>query len=74
MDSAVAGIVALFFFVTAGYAGSVSIAAIRTRSYAPELGLEVRGGAAVLAGWMTLVFAVALFGAGVLVWFVAMRA
>ena len=74
MDSVVAAIVALFFFVAASYAGSVSVAAIRTRSFAPELGLEIRGGAAVLAGWVTLVFAAALFGAGVLVWFVAMRA
>jgi hypothetical protein len=74
MDSIVAAMVSLWFWVTAAYAAGVGVSAIRTRSYAPELGLEIRGREAAVAGALTLVFAGALFAAGALVWFVAMRA
>ena len=73
MDSVVAALVALLYFVSAGYAGNVGMSAIRTRTYAPKLGLEIQDGAAVAAGWATLVVASAFFAAGALVAFVASR-
>jgi hypothetical protein len=74
MDAVIAAAVALWFFASAGYAASVGTAAIRTRTFAPELGLELHGRAAAAAGWATLVLAAALFAAGALVTFVATRA
>jgi hypothetical protein len=74
MEAIVAAAVALLFFAFAGYAASVGVDAIRTRTYLPRLGLELSGGAAVAAGWATLVFACAFFAAGALVTFVASRA
>ncbi|HET8542175.1 MAG TPA: hypothetical protein VFL83_20020 [Anaeromyxobacter sp.] len=74
MDSLIVAIVTLWFFVTAGYAGTVGVSALRTRTYAPDLGLGLHGGAAVAAGIATLLLAAALFAAGVLVTFVATRA
>jgi hypothetical protein len=49
------------------------VSAIRTRTYAPQLGLDVQGSAASVAGWCTLVLAAALFAAGALVSWVASR-
>ncbi len=66
-DAVVAALVSLWFFVTAGYGAVVAVAAIRTRRFAPELGLDVQGRAAVVAGWATLVLAAACLGAGLLV-------
>lgn len=74
MESLLAAAAALWFMVSAGYAASVGVAAIRTRSYAPDLGLELRGRGAVVAGWATLVLSAALLAAGALVSFVASRA
>ncbi len=74
MDSFVAAAVALWFFVFAGWAGTVGVDAIRTRTYLPQLGLALEGAAAVAAGWATLVLAAAFFAAGALVSFVAARA
>lgn len=74
MDSVVAAAVALWFFVSAAWTAGVGVAAIRTREFAPQLGLELRGRPARLAGWAALVVAAALFAAGALVSFVAARA
>ena len=74
MDSVIAAAVALWFFVFAGYAGTVGADAIRTRTYLPKLGLALEGGAAVAAGWATLVLAATFFAAGALVTYVAARA
>ncbi len=74
MDAVVSAAVALWFFVFAGYAGTVGVDAIRTRTYLPKLGLELEGGVAVAAGWATLVLAAAFFAAGALVTYVAARA
>lgn len=74
MDAVIAAVVALWFFVFAGYAAAIGTDAIRTRTYLPRLGLALEGGVAVAAGWATLVLAAAFFGAGALVTFVAARA
>ena len=74
MDSIVVAAVTLWFYVSAGYAATVGVSAIRTRTYAPHLGLDVQGWAASVAGWVTLVLAIALFAAGALVSWVASRA
>ncbi len=74
MHSIIAAAVTLWFFVAAGYAGSVGVSAIRTRSYAPQLGFDLEGAGAVAAGWATLVLGAALFAAGVLVFYVATAA
>ncbi len=73
-DAIVAAVVTLWFFVGAGYAGSVGVAAIRTRTFAPALGLDIHGRTAAALGWVALVLAAALFAAGVLVSYVATRA
>jgi hypothetical protein len=65
-----AALVTLWFLVSGGYAFALGVSAIRTRAYAPALGLDVRGTAASVAGWMTLVLAAALFAAGALVSYV----
>ncbi len=67
-----AALVTLFFFVSGACAAAVAVSAIRTRTYAPQLGLDVQGVAARVAGWVTLVLALALFAAGVLVSYVEM--
>jgi hypothetical protein len=74
VESIFVAAMSFWYFVSAGYAASVGVAAIRTRAYAPDLGLELRGRPAVAAGWATLVFATALLAAGAYVSFVATRA
>lgn len=74
MESLVVAAVSTWYLVCAGYAATVAVAAIRTGAYAPELGLELRGRAAVVAGWVTLVLAAALLTAGAYISFVATRA
>ncbi len=66
-DAVVAALVSLWFFVSAGYGVTVAVAAIRTGRFAPERGLDVHGRAALVAGWITLVLAVAFLGAGLLI-------
>lgn len=73
VESVLVAAVSFWYLVGAGYAASVGVDAIRTRAYAPQLGLEVRGGAAVAAGWVTLVLATALLAAGLYVSFIAAR-
>ncbi len=68
-----AALVTLWFYVSAGWAGIIGVSAIRRRTFAPELGLEVRGRTAAALGWATLVLAAALLAAGALVSYVAMR-
>ncbi len=70
IDAFIAAAVALWFLVSAGYAATVAVSAIRTQTYAPDLGLDVRGRAASVLGWVTLVVAAALLAAGLLVAFV----
>jgi hypothetical protein len=74
VEPVVVAAVSFWYFVSAGYAASVGVAAIRTKAYAPHLGLEIRGSAAVAAGWVTLVLAAALLTAGAYISFVATRA
>ncbi len=71
MDEIIPAAVTLWLFVAAGYAATVGVSAIRTRTYAPQLGLDVQGRGAVAAGWATLALAAALFVAGLLVFWVA---
>lgn len=73
MSAVVAAIVTLWFVVSGGYAAAVGLSAIRARTYAPGLGLDVHGTAAAVAGWFTLVLALALLAAGVLVSYVELH-
>ncbi len=73
MDAFIAAGVALWFFVSAGYAATVGMHALRTGAFAPDLGLEVRGRTATVLGCATLVIAAALFAAGALIAFVGSR-
>ncbi len=66
----VAALVTLWFSISGAYLAAVAVSAIRTKTYAPRLGLDVRGTAASVAGWATLVLALALFAAGALVSYV----
>ncbi len=68
-----AALVTLWFYVSAAYAGWVGLSAIRTREFAPRLGLEIRGMAASVAGCMAIVLALALAAAGALVSYVELR-
>lgn len=70
LSALVAALVTLWFWVSGAYAALVGIAAIRTGAYAPRLGLDLRGPGASVAGWITLVLALALFAAGALVSYV----
>ncbi len=73
MSAIVAALVTLWFYVSAAYAAWIGVQAIRTREFAPELGLEIRGAVASVAGWLTLVLSIALLAAGALVSYVELR-
>ncbi len=73
VSAIVAALVTLWFYVSAAYAAWLGVSAIRTREFAPRLGLEIRGAAASAMGWMALVIAVALVAAGALVSYVELR-
>ncbi len=70
LSAVVAALVTLWFCVSGTYATFVGISAIRTGTYAPQLGLDLRGQGASVAGWLTLALALALFAAGALVSYV----
>ncbi len=66
-DAVVAALVSLWFVVCAAYGVVVAVAALRTRRFAPELGIDVHGRAAIVSAGVTLVLAVAFLAAGLLV-------
>jgi hypothetical protein len=66
-DAVVAALVSLWFFVSAAYGVVVAVAAFRTGRFAPELGLEVHGRAAIVSASVTLVLAAAFLAAGLLI-------
>ncbi len=70
LSAVVAALVTLWFCVSGAYATFLGVYAIRTGTYAPQLGLDLRGHGASVAGWLTLALALALFAAGALVSYV----
>ncbi len=73
LSAVVAALVTLWFLVSGAYAAFVGVSAIRTRDFAPRLGLDLRGPGAAAAGWLTFALALALFAAGALVSYVELR-
>ncbi len=73
LSAVVAALVTLWFCVSGAYAAFVGLSAVRTRTYAPELGLDLRGPGASVAGWLTIALALALFASGALVSYVELR-
>lgn len=73
LSALVAALVTLWFYVSGAYAAGLGLSAIRKGTFAPRLGLDVRGPAASVAGWLALVLAAALFAAGALVSYVELR-